>query len=127
MSFKTDYARVAGLGSAKDGVKHWWEMKLTSVALIPLSIFALWPLGELIGSGDREAVVAAYSGSWNAVMMALFLAVTFRHLQQGVQVVIEDYVHDAGARTIALVTNTLLCAFFGISGVFAVLKIAFTG
>lgn len=127
MSYRTDYARVAGLGAAKEGVKHWWEMKLTSIALIPLSIFALWPLGGLIGSGDPALAAEVYAAPWNAVMMVLFLAVTFRHLQQGVQVVIEDYVHDAGRRTIALVLNSLLCAFFGLSGVFAVLKIAFSG
>lgn len=127
MSFKTDYSRVAGLGSAKDGVKHWWEMKLTSIALIPLSIFALLPLGGMIGSGDPAVVAEVYAAPWNAVMMILFLAVTFRHLQQGIQVVIEDYVHDPAQRTIALVLNSLLCAFFGLSGVFAVLKIAFSG
>ena len=127
MSYKTDYARVAGLGSAREGVKHWWEMKLTSVALIPLSILALWPLFGLIGSGDHALVVETYSKSWNAVIMALFIAVAFRHLQQGILVVIEDYVHAPGARTAAIVANSLFCAFFGIAGVFAVLKIAFTG
>ncbi|MEM6438438.1 MAG: succinate dehydrogenase, hydrophobic membrane anchor protein [Pseudomonadota bacterium] len=127
MSFKTDYSRVAGLGSAKEGVKHWWEMKLTSIALIPLSIFALAPLSGMIGSGDAAVVAEVYAAPWNAVMMILFLAVTFRHLQQGIQVVIEDYVHDARWRTLSLVLNSLFCAFVGMSGVFAVLKIAFSG
>lgn len=127
MSYKTDYARVSGLGAGKTGVKHWWEMKLTSVALIPLTPLALWPLPGLIGAGERAAVIAAYRDPFPAVVMILFLAVTFRHLQQGLQVVIEDYVHDKTQRTVALLLNSLVCAFFGLSGVFAVAKIAFGG
>ena len=126
MSYKTDYARVAGLGSAKDGVKHWWEMKLTAVALIPLSIFALWPLAGAIGQG-REAALALYAVPFNAVIMILFLAVAFRHLQQGLQEVIVDYVGNHGWRLAALIANALICAFFGLSGVFAVAKMAFAG
>jgi Succinate dehydrogenase, hydrophobic anchor subunit len=71
--------------------------------------------------------VDAYRDPFPAVVMILFLAVTFRHLQQGVQVVIEDYVHDKMQRTVALLLNSLVCAFFGLSGVFAVAKIAFGG
>ncbi len=126
MSYKTDYARVAGLGSAKDGVKHWWEMKLTAVALIPLSLWALITLAGAIGQG-REAAVAALSAPFDAVMMILFLAVAFRHLQQGLQEVIVDYVSDHGMRLAALIANALFCAFFGFAGVFAVAKIAFAG
>jgi succinate dehydrogenase / fumarate reductase membrane anchor subunit len=125
MSYKTDLARVVGLGSAKEGVAHWWSQRVTSVALIPLTIFALFPLAGAIGDG-REAVLETYSGAFNAVVMMLFIAVTFRHLQQGLQVVIEDYVHHKGQRTVALLLNTMLCAFFGLTGVFAVARIAFT-
>ena len=94
MSYRTDKQRVLGPGSAKEGTGHWWSQRLTSIALIPLTI--------------------------------LFIGVTFLHLQQGVQVVIEDYVHDPALKTGALLANTLLTWAFGLSGVFAVAKIAFT-
>ncbi|MFO7855363.1 MAG: succinate dehydrogenase, hydrophobic membrane anchor protein [Paracoccaceae bacterium] len=126
MSYKTDLARVIGLGSAKEGVGHWWSQRVTSVALIPLTVLALIPLAGAIGE-PREVVLETYSGAFNAVVMMLFVAVTFRHLQQGLQVVIEDYVHGTVKRTAALLANTMLCAFFGLSGVFAVARIAFTG
>lgn len=125
MSYKTDYARVAGLGSAREGVGHWWAQRVTSVALIPLTLLALFPFARALGAG-REAVIATYADPFNAIVAILFLAVTFRHLQQGLQVVIEDYVHDKGLRTAALLANTFFCALFGLAGVFGVCRIAFT-
>ena len=120
---RTPMARVLGLGSAKDGVEHWWGQRVTSIALIPLTVLAILPLGRAIGAG-HEAVLATYQNPWNALVMVLFIAVTFRHLQQGLQVVIEDYVHAKPWRTGLLLANTGLCAVGGLMGVFGVLKIA---
>ncbi|MFN3615017.1 MAG: succinate dehydrogenase, hydrophobic membrane anchor protein [Rubrimonas sp.] len=124
MSFKTPMGRVIGLGSAKDGVEHWWSQRLTSVALIPLTLLSVLPLGRSIGAGF-DAVRATYSDPWNALVLILFIAATFRHLQQGLQVVIEDYVHDKPWRTGLLLANTGLCWLFGLMGVFGAAKIAF--
>jgi succinate dehydrogenase / fumarate reductase, membrane anchor subunit len=123
MSYKTPMGRVIGLGSAKDGVEHWWSQRVTSVALIPLTLLAVIPLGSAIGAG-REAVLATYANPWNAIVMILFVGVTFRHLQQGLQVVIEDYVHDKPWRTGLLLANIALCWTMGLAGVFGVARIA---
>ena len=69
---------------------------------------------------------ATYAHPFNAIVAILFIVRSFHHLQQGLQVVIEDYVHDHAASTGALLANTLLCWAFGLAGVFAVAKIAFT-
>ncbi|PWE29262.1 succinate dehydrogenase, hydrophobic membrane anchor protein [Maritimibacter sp. 55A14] len=123
MSIKTDYKRVAGLGSAKDGTHHWWTQRLSSIALIPLTLLFVFTFGAHLGEG-YEAVRAAYANPWNAVVAILFLIVGFHHLMQGLQVVIEDYVHGK-AGVVLLILNTLLCWGFAIAGVFAVAKIAF--
>jgi succinate dehydrogenase / fumarate reductase membrane anchor subunit len=124
MSFKTPMGRVLGLGSAHEGVEHWWSQRVTSIALIPLTLLAVVPLGRAIGS-DLEAVRATYANPWNALVMVLFIAVTFRHLQQGLQVVIEDYVHARPWRTGLLLGNTAFCWVVGLTGVFGVAKLAF--
>ena len=124
MSYNTDYARVDGLGAAREGVGHWWAQRVTSVALIPLTLLALFPFARALGAG-HEAVIATYADPFNAIVAILFLAVTFRHLQQGLQVVIEDYVHGKALRTAALLANTFFCALFGLAGVFGVCRIAF--
>lgn len=124
VDFRTPAARVIGLGSAKDGTEHWWSQRVSAVAMIPLTLLAIFPLGAAIGEG-RGVVLETYANPWNALVAILFIAVTFRHLQLGLQVVIEDYVHDKRARTAALFANMGFCWAFGLAGVFGVAKIAF--
>ena len=69
---------------------------------------------------------AIYATPLNAIVAMLFLLVSFSHLQQGIQVVVEDYVHDRPMRTGTLLANTFICLALALIGVFAVAKIAFT-
>jgi succinate dehydrogenase / fumarate reductase membrane anchor subunit len=124
MSFKTPRGRVIGLGSAKHGTEHFWVQRVTAVALIPLTLLAIFPLVGAIG-GTYEEVLATYQNPWTAIFTILFIAVTFNHLRLGLQVVIEDYVHEKAMRTAMLLGNTMFCVLFGAAGVFAVAKIAF--
>ena len=125
MSYLTPRSRVTGLGAAHGGTHHWWTQRLSSVALIPLTVLFVVPFAGALGEG-YAAVRAVYAAPFNAIVAALFLAVTFHHLAQGLQVVIEDYVHAKKWRTGLLIANTMFCAAAGFAGVFAVLKIAFT-
>ena len=125
MTYRTDKARVLGLGSAKEGTGHWWSQRLTSVALVPLTLLFIVPFLRALGA-EHGAVAATYANPFNAIVAILFIGATFAHLQQGLQVVIEDYVHDKTIRTGCLLANTLFTWAFGLAGVFAVAKIAFT-
>jgi succinate dehydrogenase / fumarate reductase membrane anchor subunit len=125
MRYLTDRSRVQGLGTAKEGTGHWWSQRITAIALVPLTILFIFPFVRSLGA-DHATVVATYSDPFHAIVAILFIAVTFYHLQQGLQVVIEDYVHGKAARTAALLANTLLTWAFGLTGVFAVARIAFT-
>ena len=117
---------VYGLGSAKEGVGHWWMQRISSVALIPLTLLFIIPFGQTLGQGF-DAVRALYAQPYHALVAILFIVVSFWHLAQGLQVVIEDYVEAKGARTALLMGNSLLCALFAVAGVFAVAKLAFAG
>ncbi|MEO0999710.1 MAG: succinate dehydrogenase, hydrophobic membrane anchor protein [Pseudomonadota bacterium] len=123
MSYRTALQRATGHGSAKEGVEHWWGQRVTSIALIPLTPLFLFPLGRSLGGG-HEAVLATYAHPLNALVAILFIVVSAQHLKQGLQVVIEDYVHGKGSRTAALLANTFLCWTIGLVGVFAVARIA---
>lgn len=125
MSYRTDRQRVAGLGSAKEGVHHFWTQRVTAIALLPLVVLFVFPFAQSLG-GSYEEVVATYSNPFHAIVAVLFILVAFRHLQLGLQVIIEDYVSDKAWRTGALLVNVLLTWAFALAGVFAVLKIAFT-
>jgi succinate dehydrogenase / fumarate reductase, membrane anchor subunit len=125
MDYRTAYARVHGRGAAGEGSHHWWSQRLTSVALIPLTLLFIVPFGRALGSG-HDAFVATYSNLWHALVAILFIITAFAHLQQGLQVVIEDYVPAKATRTAALVANTLLCWAFAIAGVLSVARILFS-
>lgn len=124
MQFRTDRQRVQGLGSSGHGVGHWWSQRITSVALAPLTIVFIFPFVQALGQ-PWERVRDVYSHPFNAVVAILFLAVGFRHLQQGLQVVIEDYVHDKPLLVGLQLANTLLTLAFAMTGIFAVAMIAF--
>lgn len=125
MGFKTDYARVHGHGSAGEGSHHWWSQRITSVALIPLTLLFIIPFGRALGGG-HDAFVATYSNLWHALVAVLFIIAAFAHLQQGLQTVIEDYVPNKGARTAALLANTLLTWAVGVAGVLSVATVLFS-
>ncbi len=126
MDYRTDRRKVLGLGASREGVHHWWAQKISALALIPLTIIFLWTTLPLIG-GSHDAVVAAYNRPVNAISSILFFVVLFQHLRQGLQVVVEDYVHGRAALAALSVGTTLFCWAFAATGVFAVARMAFAG
>jgi succinate dehydrogenase / fumarate reductase, membrane anchor subunit len=124
MSLRSPLRRVLGLGSAQSGVSHWWAQRLTSVALVPLSIWFVVSLLAL-PSLEHATVVAWMSQSWTALLLIIFVLVAAWHSQLGVQVVVEDYVHGIGAKTLTLVLVGFAHVLIAAAGVFAVLKVAF--
>jgi len=88
MSYKTPKAMSDGLGSAGTGTHHWWQHRVSSIALIPLTVLAVLPFARGLG-GDHADVLATYANPFNAIIAVLWLAVTFHHAMQGLQVVIE--------------------------------------
>jgi succinate dehydrogenase / fumarate reductase, membrane anchor subunit len=123
MSLRTPLGRVLGLGAAKDGVQHWWQQRLTSVALVPLGIWFVVSLLALPAL-DHATVLAWMRQSWTALLLILLLLVGTWHSQLGVRVVVEDYVHGAGARTVTLVLVSFVHALLASAGVLAVLRVA---
>ncbi len=123
MSLRSPLGRVLGLGSAKEGVHHWWLQRLTSIALVPLTIWFVVSLLALPAL-DHATVVAWMGQSWTALLMILLVLTASWHSQLGIRVVVEDYVHSAGAKTLTLVIVTFAHGLIAAAAVFAVLKIA---
>ncbi|MEM9010527.1 MAG: succinate dehydrogenase, hydrophobic membrane anchor protein [Pseudomonadota bacterium] len=123
MSYRTSYSRAVGLGAAHEGVEHWWGQRVSSIALIPLTLLFLFPFASNLGQ-DHQTVLAAYAHPFHAIVAVLFFVVACSHLKQGLQVVIEDYIHGPAMRTAVLLGSTFLCWILGLTGVFAVARIA---
>jgi succinate dehydrogenase / fumarate reductase membrane anchor subunit len=123
---KSRLARVRGLGSAKEGVAHWWAQRLSAVALLPLIIWFSASLVYL--SGANHATVLAWLKTPLApILMVALVSAGFYHLQLGLQVVIEDYVHNGAIKLSLVIITRLGCALAALIGVFSVLRIAFGG
>lgn len=123
-TLETPLARARGTGSARAGAEHWWHERLSSVALLILFVWLIVSLLRLPAL-DHRGITEWLRDPLAAVPMLLLIAATFWHLKMGLQVIVEDYVHDEGNRFLAL----LLIAFAAVGGaafaIFAVLKIAF--
>jgi succinate dehydrogenase / fumarate reductase membrane anchor subunit len=121
---RTPLARVRGFGTAKSGTQHFWHQRLTAVANIPLTIAAVIILIMLLGR--NQAATAQILGSPAvAIIMLLFIISIVTHMKIGMQVIIEDYVHDESGKLTLLMANTFFCWVVGAIAVYALLKLSF--
>ena len=124
MSLRSPLGRVRGLGSAKDGTNHWWAQRVTALALIPLT---LWFCAAVISlSGADRAAVADWAGSpVVAGLLILLIAATFYHAYLGLQVVIEDYVHNEMFKIGGLLLAKAASVVLALTGILSVLMLLF--
>lgn len=123
---KTPLAKVRGLGSAKNGTHHWLSQRITAIANIPLVVFVIVSFVGNAGKGHAEWV-AWLKQPVVSVLMILFVANMVYHMRLGLQVVIEDYVHDHGTKFVSLIAVTFACVLIGALSIFSILRIAFGG
>lgn len=123
MSLRSPLSRARGLGSAKDGVHHFWVQRLSALALIPLTLWFVFSVARLAGA-DYAAVQWWVSAPSVAVTLILFLATALYHSALGVQVVIEDYISSEGTKLAVLVLVKFAHAALAVASIFAVLKVA---
>lgn len=122
---RTPLGRAIGLGSAKEGVQHWWAQRVSAVALVPLTIWFVISVVGLAGSGaDRAAVIAWLHDPVSAAVWVLLLIAVFYHGALGMQVVIEDYVGNEAARLGLLVLMRLAALLGCILGIVAVVRLS---
>ena len=122
-SLETPLHRVQGLGASHSGTGHFWRERLTSVALIPLSLWFAYAMLGLAGTNE-VAVVSFLAHPWNAILMAAFAVISFYHLSLGLQVVIDDYIHTTGIKLFLLILVRFVAIAAAISCVFALIRIA---
>lgn len=121
---RSPLGRARGLGSARAGAAHWWAQRLSSITLVPLTLWLLCAMIWMIGATCGEVVSWMASPLPIVLLIALVIA-TFHHLQAGLQVVIEDYVHNAVARVGSILLVKGASVLLALACITAVLKLGF--
>jgi succinate dehydrogenase / fumarate reductase membrane anchor subunit len=125
-SIRTPLAKVRGLGSAKTGTHEFIVQRVTSVALAILLTGFLILIVSLVGL-DYAAAYDRLAAPPYALLMVAGLLVTIVHMRIGMQVIIEDYVHNEMVKIVLLILNWLFSWGVGLLAIFSVLSIAFRG
>jgi len=121
---RTPMRAVGGLGSARSGTDHFWWMRVTSVALISLTIAFVVITIALLGR-NHAAVVQILGSPVVAILMLLFIVTSIYHMWLGMQDIILDYVHHDLWKLFTLMANTFFCFCVGFACAFAILKLSF--
>ncbi len=122
MAFLTDRKRAMGMGSAKSGTEHHWQMMVTSVALLLLIPLFVFTFGSILGA-PYEEVIAYYQRPFPAVVAILTMLVGWFHFRKGVQTLIEDYVHGL-ARKVTIIVMICISYAAAAFAIFAIVRIA---
>src|SRR5258708_17161763 len=124
MSMRTPLGRVRGLGSARSGTEHFWRQRLTAIANVPLVLGGVILMISLTGR-SYPAVRQILASPLVAVLLLLFVIALVTHMKIGIQIVIEDYVHDKNQKLTLVMLNNFFCWAVGLACVFAILKSSF--
>jgi len=119
---ETPLHRVEGLGPAHSGTQHFWRERITSVALIPLTVWFGFAVLALVG-GRVVDVLTFFQHPWNAGLMGLFIITLLIHSVIGMQSVIDDYVQQPGLKVFALLLNRGFAWLIGAISLVALLRI----
>jgi succinate dehydrogenase / fumarate reductase, membrane anchor subunit len=122
-SMRTPLGRVRSLGAAHTGTGDFWRQRLTGVAMTLLMIPAIWVVMMLVGR--NQAGAAQILGSVPiALILLCFILASAWHMKIGMQVVIEDYVHDEKLKLAAVMANQFFCAVVALTSIYALLKLS---
>lgn len=124
--YRTALGRARGLGAAKHGVGHFIVLRVSSIALVPLGLWALYS-GLGLARAGFDAAQAWLHAPFNAVMAILLAVCSAVHMRLGMEEVIIDYIHKASTKAVLLILNYFVCVLAAVAAVFCILKIALIG
>ncbi len=126
MGSGTNIGKVRGLGSAKHGGGHWINQRTTAVGNLLLTTWLVASL-LIMPNFDQGTLAQWLAQPTVAVPMILMLVSIFWHMRLGLQVLIEDYVHDDALKFGAMTLLNFYVVAGAVFGIFTVAKLAFTG
>jgi len=123
MSIRTPIGRVRGHGAARSGTEHFWHQRLTAIANVFLVTAFVVILVSLLGR-SHATVIQTLASPFVAIVMLLMVGSVTYHMKIGMQVVIEDYVHDETWKFAAIIANIFFAIAVAAACVYSLLKIS---
>ena len=122
-SMRTPLGRVRYLGASHSGTGDFWRQRLTAVAMtvliIPVVVIVMMLLGR------NQAGAAQILGSMPiAIILILFIIASTWHMKIGMQVVIEDYVHNEKLKLVSVMLNNFFSIAVALASTYAILKLS---
>lgn len=125
--FRSHLKNVRGLGAAHSGTEHFWLQRTSALALIPLSVWFMAKLMGMLVGADRAVVAEWFKDPVVAILMGVFLVALFTHARLGMQVIIEDYVHNETRKMLLLAINNGIKPLLCLACLFAIARLHFIG
>ncbi len=123
---RSKLANVRGLGSSKSGASTWWAERLTALALFPLTLWIIYSILSGVGA-DYAAYKEWMSAPGTLTLIICYIVALFWHINMGLNMVIEDYIHDKPVEIACLVAVRFGSFFLGVFSVVSVLKVGVGG
>lgn len=122
-TMRTPLSRVRYLGASHSGTSDFWRQRLTAVAMTLLIVPVIVVVLMLIGSNQAGAK-QIFSSLPIAIIMLLFIVASAWHMKIGMQVVIEDYVHNEKIKLASVMANNFFCIAVALASIYAILKMS---
>ena len=122
-SMRTPLGRVRNLGSSHSGTTDFWRQRLTAVAMALLIVPVIVVVLMLVGSNQAGAK-QIFSSVPIAIIMLLFIVASAWHMRIGMQIVIEDYVHNEKIKLACVMANNFFCIAVALASIYAILKMS---
>ena len=122
-SMRTPLGRVRNLGSSHSGTTDFWRQRLTAVAMALLIVPVIVVILMLVRSNHAGAT-QILSSIPIAIILVLFIIASTWHMRIGMQIVIEDYVHNEKIKLASVMANNFFCFAVALASIYAILKLS---
>ncbi len=124
MSLFSALKKAKGLGSAHNGTQHFIRQRASAVILIPVVLYFLYSIIVAVGAHDLSAIHHYLANPFNTALLLTFMLIGYYHGALGLQVVIEDYVHDEKLKWLSLIAINGVCFIGALTAFVAILRLA---